>query len=70
MIGVGLIGAIFYGLINSHYVGLMLDRTLRPYTDTLANAGFDRTDPDIWQRIAERHGVAILVATAPVMAWG
>ena len=61
MIGVGLLGAIFYGLVNSHYVGLMLGRTLGPYTDTLARAGFDSQDPDIWRQIAERHGVAILL---------
>jgi signal transduction histidine kinase len=61
LIGVGLVGAIFYGLVNSHYVGLMLGRTLGPYTDTLATAGFESEDPEIWRKIAERHGVAILL---------
>ena len=71
MIGVGLIGAIFYGLISSHYVGLVLVRTLGPYTDTLSRVGFDSTELDIWQRIARRHDVAILVepGNGSAQAW-
>jgi len=71
IIGVGLIGAIFYGLLNSHYMGLVLGRTLGPFTDTLAKVGFDSPESDIWQRIATRHGVAILVEPVggPSEAW-
>lgn len=71
IVGVGLVGATFYGLVNSHYVGLMVGRTLGPHTDALARIGFDNEDPEIWQRIAKRHEVAVLVeprAGAPA-AW-
>jgi signal transduction histidine kinase len=64
MIGVALVGAIFYGLVNHHYLGLILSRTLGPYSDALADHGFNSPDPEIWQRIAKRHGLMILVEPA------
>ncbi len=71
MIGIGLVGAISFGLINSHYLGLILGRTLGPYSDTLARAGFESEDPDLWRQIAQRHGVAILFEARPgeAVAW-
>ena len=64
MIGVALVGALFYGLVNRHYLSMIFTRTLGPYSDSLADHGFASPDPDIWQRMAERHQVAILVEPA------
>jgi len=55
------VAAIFYGVINSHYLGTILTRTLGPYTDSLAAHIFDNRDPDLWRRIAENHAVGIVV---------
>ena len=63
-LGIGLVGAVFYARVNNHYMGAILGRTLGPYSDTLAEHGFSDPDPDIWRRIAARHGVAILVERA------
>jgi len=62
--GVGVAGALLYGTVNSHYLGMILSRTLGPYTDALAERGFEGPYPDIWQRIAARHEVMILVEPA------
>jgi len=63
-VGVGLVGAIFYGLLSSHYLGEMLGRTLGPYSDALAEHALSNRDPEIWRQIARRHGVAIRVEPA------
>lgn len=60
-IAIALVGASFYALVNSHYIGSIVGRTLGPYTDALAERGFADPDPTIWQRMAARHGVSILV---------
>jgi signal transduction histidine kinase len=61
IIGVGVVGAVFYMLLTSHYVGTIIGRTLGPYSDTLAEVAFNNPDPELWRQIARRHGVAILV---------
>jgi signal transduction histidine kinase len=61
MIGVALVGAAFYGAVNSHFLSLVIGRTLGPYSDTLAEHGFASPDSDIWQRMAARHDVTILI---------
>lgn len=60
-VAIALVGASFYALVNSHYIGSIVGRTLGPYTDALAERGFSDPDPTIWQRMAARHGVSILV---------
>jgi signal transduction histidine kinase len=64
MAGIALLGALFYGLVNSHYLGLIIGRALGPYSDVLAEHAFANPDPDVWRRIAMRHGVTILVEPA------
>lgn len=64
MVGVALAGAVFYGLVNNHYLTLIIGRTLGPYSDTLAEYAFANADPEIWRRMAMRHGVTILVEPA------
>jgi signal transduction histidine kinase len=61
MVGIALLGAAFYGIVNSHYLGLILSRTLGPYSDALAEHVFANRDPEVWRLIAERHEVALLV---------
>ncbi len=69
--GIAVVGAIFYALINSQHIGLLIQRTIGPYSDTLAEHGFASTDPDIWQNIAGRHEVAIILHSSDgeVVAW-
>jgi signal transduction histidine kinase len=55
------IAAIFFGLLNSHYLGIVISRTMGPYSDALVDHGLASPDPDIWHQIATRHHVAILV---------
>jgi signal transduction histidine kinase len=62
--GVGLVGAIFFGLLNNHYLDAIIGRTLGPYSDALSEHVLATTDPELWQRMAERHGVTILVEPA------
>ena len=64
MTGIALLGALFYGLVNSHYLGLIIGRALGPYSDVLAEHAFANPDPEVWRRIAMRHGVTILVEPA------
>jgi signal transduction histidine kinase len=64
IIGVGIIGAIFYTSISNQFLGAILSRTLGPYSDTLAEHGFASRDPDIWRRMAAKHEVEILVEPA------
>jgi signal transduction histidine kinase len=64
MLSVGLVGTVFYALVNSHFLGLVISRSLGPYSDTLAEHGFASPDPEIWQKIAKHHGVTILVEPA------
>ena len=64
LVGVGLLGAIFYALVSSHYLGRVISQTLGPFSDVVAEVGFPSEEPDIWQRIAQRHGVAMVVETA------
>ena len=59
-----MVGAIFYGVVNNHFLGLILSRTLGPYSDSLAEHIFANHDPELWQRMARRHGVTILVEPA------
>ncbi len=71
MIAVGVVGALFYGLVNSHYIGQMLGRTLGPYTDHLAQYGFESEDAQLWGAMAARHGVALVFEppAGEAMAW-
>ena len=64
ILGVGLAGAAFYGVLNSLYVSSLLSQTLGPFSDTLADRGFGDPDPTIWGRLAAGHGVSILVEPA------
>jgi signal transduction histidine kinase len=61
MVGICLVGGIFYGQVNSYFLGAIIGQALGPYSDTLAEHGFADPDPDIWRRMAARHEVAILV---------
>ena len=61
IVGVGLVGTIFYATVSNHFFGATLSRTLGPYSDSLADHGFASPDADIWRRMATKHGVAILV---------
>jgi len=61
IVGVAVVGAIFYGMVNNHFLGLILSRTLGPYSDALAEHVFANPDPGLWQKMAKRHGVMILV---------
>jgi signal transduction histidine kinase len=56
-----LIGAIFYGQLNRHYLEKIINRTLGPYTDALTDHVLTNPDPDLWRRMAARHQVTILV---------
>lgn len=64
IVGVAVVGAIFYGMVNNHFLGLILSRTLGPYSDSLAEHIFINHDPELWQKMARRHGVMILVEPA------
>ncbi len=64
ILGVGLVGVVFYAMVNSHFLGTILSRTLGPYTDTLAEHGLASLDPEIWRRMAAKHHVTILVEPA------
>ncbi|MGB5817100.1 MAG: HAMP domain-containing sensor histidine kinase [Thermoanaerobaculia bacterium] len=64
IVGVGLVGILFYGLFNSHYLGTIIVRSLGPYSDALAEHIFDNSDPERLRLMAMRHGVIILVAPA------
>jgi signal transduction histidine kinase len=59
--GVALVAAFFYAQVNARFAGATVARTLGPYSDALAEYGFSSSDPDIWQRMAAKHDVAILV---------
>ncbi len=61
IVGVGLVGALFYGQLNRHYMGKIINRTLGPYTDALVDHVLANPDPDLWRRMAARHKVTILV---------
>ena len=61
MVAVAVTGAVFYALVNNHYLGLILSRTLGPYSDALAEHVFANPDPEVWRRIAARHDVVIVV---------
>lgn len=71
IVGVAIIGAVFYAVVNAHFIGLVVGRTLGPYSDSLSQVGFGSPDPDIWQKIARRHAVALVVAPpdGPREAW-
>lgn len=64
IVGIGLLGAGFYATVTNHFLGTIASRTLGPYSDTLANHGFASHDPDVWQLMAKRHRVEILVEPA------
>ena len=61
IIGISLVGATFYGLINNYFLTSIISRTLGPYSDSLTEHVFEHPDPEIWKQIAARHHVAILV---------
>jgi signal transduction histidine kinase len=63
ILGVAMVGALFYGLINSHYLSNILGRTLGPYSDALSQHMFQNRDPELWRQMAMRHAVGILVET-------
>lgn len=64
IVGVAVLGAVLYWVVNTHYLGLIVTRTLGPYTDTLTDFGFAHADPEFWQAMAKRHGVDITVEPA------
>ena len=64
VVGIGLVGAIFYATINNHYLGTILGQTLGPYSDALAEHGFEQGSPELWGRMAARHHVVLLVEPA------
>jgi signal transduction histidine kinase len=61
ILGVALIGAVFYGFVNTHFLGLVIERTFGPYSDSLAQVGFSSPDPEVWRKIAMRHEVVLIV---------
>jgi signal transduction histidine kinase len=71
IVGVAVIGAVFYAVVNTHFLGLVVSRTLGPYSDSLSQVGFGSPDPDVWQKIARRHEVALVVEPpdGPREAW-
>jgi signal transduction histidine kinase len=71
ILGVAIIGAVFYAVVNAHFIGLVVSRTLGPYSDSLSQMGFGSPDPDIWQKIARRHEVALVVEPpdGPGQSW-
>jgi signal transduction histidine kinase len=64
IIGVTIVGAVFYGLFNNQYLSSIIGRTLGPYSDALAAHIFATGDPEIWQQISERHNVLLIVEPA------
>lgn len=64
LVGVGLVGAVFYSLLNSHYLATVLVRSLGPYSDTLAEHAFTHPDPETWRQMAMKHQVTIIVEPA------
>lgn len=58
--GVGLAGALFYAMINSHYLGAIIGRTLGPYSDTLARYAFENPDGETLSGMARVHDVSIV----------
>ena len=69
ILGIALAGAGFYALVNSHFLGGIISRTLGPYSDTLAEHGFASPDPEIWRRMAAQHRVAVLVEPPAGEPW-
>ena len=61
IVGVGLVGAIFYALINAHFLGVVISKTMGPYSDALAEHIFATRDPEFWRNIARGHEVSLLV---------
>jgi len=61
IVGVGLVGGVFFAMLNSHYMSAIISKTMGPYSDSLAQHVFDNPDPDLWRQIAMRHRVVILV---------
>ena len=41
IVGVAIIGAVFYAVVNAHFIGLVVGRTLGPYSESLSQMGFD-----------------------------
>lgn len=64
VVGVSLVGAVFYGLLTRNYISSLIGRTLGPYTDALAAHIFDNRDPEVWRSIAATHGVTLVVRPA------
>ncbi len=60
VLGVGLVAAIFFGLLQGRYLSATMSRTLGPYTDSLTDHIFANPDPDLLRRIAMRHQLMIL----------
>lgn len=61
LLAVGVVAAGFYGVVHNRYVGVTMSRMLGPFSDALAERGWSDEDDGIWQRIAERHHVTIVV---------
>ena len=69
IVGVAVIGAVFYAVVNTHFIGLVVSRTLGPYSDSLSQVGFGSPDPDVWQkREAEREYQRVLAAMETQLA--
>ena len=64
IVGLGVVAAVFYGLVNAQYLSAILSETLGPVTDTLADVAFRTPEPETWRQIAIRHGVTIMVEPA------
>ena len=61
IVGIAVVGALAYALVNNYYFTRVISWTVGPVSDALAEHGFAGEDPDIWRRMAERHRVAISV---------
>jgi signal transduction histidine kinase len=61
VVGVGLVGAMSYGLLHAMYMRTTIQRTLGPYSDTLAEHVFEHPDPELWRRVARTHRVMLRV---------
>ena len=64
IVGVGLAGAAFYALLNAHFLGAIIGRTLGAYSDTLSEHIFANPEPEVLQQIARTHRVAIVFEPA------
>jgi signal transduction histidine kinase len=70
ILGVSLAGAVFYAVLNNQYLSTLLGQTLGPYSDALAERGFEGPSPEIWGQMAAAHHLVIVVEPADGKPFG